>query len=146
MKLKCCLVNLQIKLHGNNNSIGFHSGVMFDNTKNYILTFDAKSEEASGSISVGISNSTDTELFLLDSGATIASKTVSSTYQSFSVTFNFAQAATDIASSASSVKTATPTMPEDTDNGINIVFYNNTNNKDASSILYVKNIKLEVVK
>lgn len=130
----------------NNNSIGFHSGVMFDNTKNYILTFDAKSEEASGSISVGISNSTDTELFLLDSGATIASKTVSSTYQSFSVTFNFAQTATDIASSASSVKTATPTMPEDTDNGINIVFYNNTNNKDASSILYVKNIKLEVVK
>lgn len=145
-EIKMLLMQGEKKAAWNNNSIGFHSGLMFDNTKNYILTFDAKSEEASGTISVGISNSTDTELFLLDSGATIASKTVSSTYQSFTVTFDFTQAATNIASSASSVTTATSTTSADTNSGINIVFYNNTNNKDASSILYVKNIKLEVVK
>lgn len=145
-EIKMLLMQGEKKAAWNNNSIGFHSGLMFDNTKNYILTFDAKSEEASGTISVGISNSTDTELFLLDSGATIASKTVSSTYQSFIVTFDFTQAATNIASSASSVTTATSTTSADTNSGINIVFYNNTNNKDASSILYVKNIKLNVVK
>lgn len=145
-EIKMLLMQGEKKAAWNNNSIGFHSGLMFDNTKNYILTFDAKSEEASGTISVGISNSTDTELFLLDSGATIASKTVSSTYQSFTVTFDFTQAATNIASSASSVTTATSTTSADTNSGINIVFYNNTNNKDASSILYVKNIKLNVVK
>lgn len=145
-EIKMLLMQGEKKAAWNNNSIGFHSGLMFDNTKNYILTFDAKSEEASGTISVGISNSTDTELFLLDSGATIASKTVSSTYQSFTVTFDFTQAATNIASSASGVTTATSTRSADTNSGINIVFYNNTNNKDASSILYVKNIKLNVVK
>ena len=145
-EIKMLLMQGEKKAAWNNNSIGFHSGLMFDNTKNYILTFDAKSEEASGTISVGISNSTDTELFLLDSGATIASKTVSSTYQSFTVTFDFTQAATNIASSAPSVTTATSTTSADTNSGINIVFYNNTNNKDASSILYVKNIKLNVVK
>lgn len=145
-EIKMLLMQGEKKAAWNNNSIGFHSGLMFDNTKNYILTFDAKSEEASGSISVGISNSTDMELFLLDTGATIASKTVSSTYQSFTVTFDFTQAATNIASSASSVTTATSTTSADTNSGINIVFYNNTNNKDASSILYVKNIKLNVVK
>lgn len=145
-EIKMLLMQGEKKAAWNNNSIGFHSGLMFDNSKNYILTFDAKSEEASGTISVGISNSTDTELFLLDSGATIASKTVSSTYQSFTVTFDFTQAATNIASSASSVTTATSTTSADTNSGINIVFYNNTNNKDASSILYVKNIKLNVVK
>lgn len=145
-EIKMSLMQYTSKATWNSNSIGFHSGVMFDNTKKYTLTFDARSEEASGSISVGISNSTDTELFLLDSGATIASKTVSGIYQSFTVTFDFTQAATNIASSASGVTTATPTTSEDTDSGINIVFYNNTNNEDASSILYVKNIKLEVVK
>lgn len=145
-EIKMLLMQGEKKAAWNNNSIGFHSGLMFDNTKNYILTFDAKSEEASGSISVGISNSTDMELFLLDTGATIASKTVSNTYQSFTLTFNFTQAATNIVSSASSVTTATSTTSADTNSGINIVFYNNTNNKDASSILYVKNIKLEVVK
>lgn len=133
-EIKMLLMQGEKKAAWNNNSIGFHSGLMFDNTKNYILTFDAKSEEASGTISVGISNSTDTELFLLDSGATIASKTVSSTYQSFTVTFDFTQAATNIASSAPSVTTATSTTSADTNSGINIVFYNNTNNKDASSI------------
>lgn len=145
-EIKMLLMQGEKKAAWNNNSIGFHSGLMFDNTKNYILTFDAKSEEASGSISVGISNSTDMKLFLLDTGATIASKTVSNTYQSFTLTFNFTQAATNIVSSASSVTTATSTTSADTNSGINIVFYNNTNNKDASSILYVKNIKLEVVK
>ena len=145
-EIKMLLMQGEKKAAWNNNSIGFHSGLMFDNTKNYILTFDAKSEEASGSISVGISNSTDMELFLLDTGATIASKTVSNTYQSFTLTFNFTQAATNIVSSASSVTTATSTTSADTNSGINIVFYNNTNNKDASSILYVKNIKLNVVK
>ena len=145
-EIKMLLMQGEKKAAWNNNSIGFHSGLMFDNTKNYILTFDAKSEEASGSISVGISNSTDMELFLLDTGATIASKTVSNTYQSFTLTFNFTQAATNIVSSASSVTTATSTISADTNSGINIVFYNNTNNKDASSILYVKNIKLNVVK
>lgn len=145
-EIKMLLMQGEKKAAWNNNSIGFHSGLMFDNTKNYILTFDAKSEEASGSISVGISNSTDMELFLLDTGATISSKTVSSTYQSFTVTFDFTQAATNIASSASGVTTATSTTSADTNSGINIVFYNNTNNKDASSILYVKNIKLNVVK
>lgn len=145
-EIKMLLMQGEKKAAWNNNSIGFHSGLMFDNTKNYILTFDAKSEEASGSISVGISNSTDMELFLLDTGATIASKTVSNTYQSFTLTFNFTQAATNIVSSASGVTTATSTTSADTNSGINIVFYNNTNNKDASSILYVKNIKLNVVK
>lgn len=145
-EIKMLLMQGEKKAAWNNNSIGFHSGLMFDNTKNYILTFDAKSEEASGSISVGISNSTDMELFLLDTGATIASKTVSNTYQSFTLTFNFTQAATNIVSSASSVTTPTSTTSADTNSGINIVFYNNTNNKDASSILYVKNIKLNVVK
>lgn len=145
-EIKMLLMQGEKKAAWNNNSIGFHSGLMFDNTKNYILTFDAKSEEASGSISVGISNSTDMELFLLDTGATIASKTVSNTYQSFTLTFNFTQAATNIVSSASGVTTATSTKSADTNSGINIVFYNNTNNKDASSILYVKNIKLNVVK
>lgn len=145
-EIKMLLMQGEKKAAWNNNSIGFHSGLMFDNTKNYILTFDAKSEEASGSISVGISNSTDMELFLLDTGATIASKTVSNTYQSFTLTFNFTQAATNIVSSASGVTKATSTTSADTNSGINIVFYNNTNNKDASSILYVKNIKLNVVK
>lgn len=110
------------------------------------MTFDAKSKETSGSISVGISNSTDTELFLLDSGATIATKTVSNTYQSFTITFKFTKAATNITSSAENVKTEVGTEQDDTKSGINIVFYNNTNNEDASSTLYLKNIKLEVVK
>lgn len=145
-EIKMLLMQGEKKAAWNNNSIGFHSSLMFDNTKNYILTFDAKSEEASGSISVEISNSTDMELFLLDTGATIASKTVSNTYQSFTLTFNFTQAATNIVSSASGVTKATSTTSADTNSGINIVFYNNTNNKDASSILYVKNIKLNVVK
>lgn len=140
------LSQYQSRAAWNSNSIGFHSGGMFDNTKSYTLTFDAKSLEASGSIAVGISNSTDTELFLLNTGATIFSKTVSNTYQTFTATFDFKQAATNIASSATSVTTAISTTSDDTDSGINIVFYNNTVNTETSSTLYVKNIKLEVVK
>lgn len=145
-EISMLLEKYESKASWNSNSIGFHSGAMFDNTRDYILTFDAKSKETSGSISVGISNSTDTELFLLDSGATIASKTVSNTYQSFTTTFKFTKAATNITSSAENVKTEVDTEQDDTKSGINIVFYNNTNNKDASSTLYLKNIKLEVVK
>lgn len=126
------------------NSIGYHSGLMFDNTQKYNLTFEAKSKEISGgSVGVGISNSTDTSLFCISTGdVTISPKTLTDSYQSISIIFDFAKKGD---SASSNTLTTSPTKSEDVKDGINIVFYNN-NSSGAENTIYVKNIKLEVVK
>lgn len=126
------------------NSIGYHSGLMFDNTQKYNLTFEAKSKEVSGgSVGVGISNSTDTSLFCISTGdVTISPKTLTDSYQSISIIFDFAKKGD---SASSNTLTTSPTTSDDVKDGINIVFYNN-NSSEAENTIYVKNIKLEVVK
>lgn len=126
------------------NSIGYHSGLMFDNTQKYNLTFEAKSKEVSGgSVGVGISNSTDTSLFCISTGdVTISPKTLTDSYQSISIIFDFAKKGD---SASSNTLTTSPTTSDDVKDGINIVFYNN-NSSGAENTIYVKNIKLEVVK
>lgn len=126
------------------NSIGYHSGLMFDNTQKYNLTFEAKSKEISGgSVGVGISNSTDTSLFCISTGdVTISPKTLTDSYQSISIIFDFAKKGD---SASSNTLTTSPTKSDDVKDGINIVFYNN-NSSGAENTIYVKNIKLEVVK
>lgn len=126
------------------NSIGYHSGLMFDNTQKYNLTFEAKSKEISGgSVGVGISNSTDTSLFCISTGdVTISPKTLTDSYQSISIIFDFAKKGD---SASSNTLTTSPTTSDDVKDGINIVFYNN-NSSGAENTIYVKNIKLEVVK
>lgn len=126
------------------NSIGYHSGLMFDNTQKYNLTFEAKSKEISGgSVGVGISNSTDTSLFCISTGdVTISPKTLTDSYQSISIIFDFAKKGD---SASSNTLTTSPTTSDDVKDGINIVFYNN-NSSGAENTIYVKNIKLNVVK
>ena len=75
---------------------------------------------------------------------------VSDEYTDFSFTFDFSQVSTATKGAFGNGDTHSSATLSDTDGGINIVFYNNTDvtkNKDkGSSIIYVKNIKLDVVK
>lgn len=135
----------------NNNSIGYHSNLKFDYTKKYKLSFDVKSKESSGSIGVGIANSTDTKLFCKeDLSGTIFTKTINSTYQTVTQTFDFTNCSTSTRGSFAEGESYESSTNVDTDNGINIVFYNNTNTGNngikTSSTLYIKNIKLEIIK
>lgn len=135
----------------NNNSIGYHSNLKFDYTKKYKLSFEAKSNESSGNIGVGIANSTDTKLFCKeDLTGTIFLKALSNKYQTVSQIFDFTTCSNSIKSTFAEGDTKDSSTNIDTDSGINIVFYNNTNTGDkgikTSSTLYIKNIKLEIIK
>lgn len=144
-----------IRATWNNNSIGFHSGLKFDFTKKYTLTFKARAvgERTDNNIGLGISSSDDKKLFCKsDLSGTVFTKAVavSDEYTDFSFTFDFSQVSTATKGAFGNDDTYSSATLSDTDGGINIVFYNNTDvtkNKDkGSSIIYVKNIKLEVVK
>lgn len=144
-----------IRATWNNNSIGFHSGLKFDSTKKYTLTFKARAagERTDNNIGLGISSSDDKKLFCKsDLSGTVFTKAVavSDEYTDFSFTFDFSQVSTATKGAFGNDDTHSSATLSDTDGGINIVFYNNTDvtkNKDkGSSIIYVKNIKLEVVK
>lgn len=144
-----------IRATWNNNSIGFHSGLKFDSTKKYTLTFKARAagERTDNNIGLGISSSDDKKLFCKsDLSGTVFTKAVavSDEYTDFSFTFDFSQVSTATKGAFGNGDTHSSATLSDTDGGINIVFYNNTDvtkNKDkGSSIIYVKNIKLEVVK
>lgn len=139
----------------NNNSIGFHSGLKFDFTKKYTLAFKARAagERTDNNIGLGISSSDDKKLFCKsDLSGTVFTKAVavSDEYTDFSFTFDFSQVSTATKGAFGNDDTYSSATLSDTDGGINIVFYNNTdvtkNTDKGSSIIYVKNIKLEVVK
>lgn len=143
------------RAYWNANSIGFHSGLKFDSTKKYTLTFEARAEgnRTNNNIGAGISNSDDDKVFcksdlkgtLYTGGVTVATE-----YKSYTVTFDFSKVATVTKGTFAKGETYSSATSSDTDEGINIVFYNNTDvTKETdmgSSIIYVKNIKLEVVK
>lgn len=143
------------RAYWNANSIGFHSGLKFDSTKKYTLTFEARAEgnRTNNNIGAGISNSDDDKVFcksdlkgtLYTGGVTVATE-----YKSYTVTFDFSKVATVTKGTFAEEETYSSATSSDTDEGINIVFYNNTDvTKETdmgSSIIYVKNIKLEVVK
>lgn len=143
------------RAYWNANSIGFHSGLKFDSTKKYTLTFEARAEgnRTNNNIGAGISNSDDDKVFcksdlkgtLYTGGVTVATE-----YKSYTVTFDFSKVATVTKGTFAEGETYSSATSSDTDEGINIVFYNNTDvTKETdmgSSIIYVKNIKLEVVK
>lgn len=143
------------RAYWNANSIGFHSGLKFDYTKKYTLTFEARAEgnRTNNNIGAGISNSDDDKVFcksdlkgtLYTGGVTVATE-----YKSYTVTFDFSKVATVTKGTFAEGETYSSATSSDTDEGINIVFYNNTDvTKETdmgSSIIYVKNIKLEVVK
>lgn len=150
-EISMCLSQGETRATWNNNSIGYHSNLKFDCTKKYKLSFDVKSNESSGSIGVGIANSTDTKLFCKeDLSGTIFTKTINSTYQTVTQTFDFTNCSTSTRGSFADGESYESSTNVDTDNGINIVFYNNTNTGDkgikTSSTLYIKNIKLEIIK
>ena len=139
----------------NNNSIGFHSGLKFDSTKKYTLTFEARAEgsRTANGIGVGISNSDDNKVFCksdLKGTLYTSGVTVSEEYKSYTVTFDFSKVATVTKGTFAEGETYSSATSSDTDEGINIVFYNNTDvtkeTDKGNSIIYVKNIKLEVVK
>lgn len=145
------LLQGETKATWNNNSIGYHSNLKFDYTKKYKLSFEAKSNESSGNIGVGIANSTDTKLFCKeDLTGTIFLKALSNKYQTVSQIFDFTTCSNLIKSTFAEGDTKDSSTNIDTDSGINIVFYNNTNTGDkgikTSSTLYIKNIKLEIIK
>lgn len=132
----------------NSNSIGYHSGMMFDCTKKYTLTFNARcaGEESGNNLGVVILNTADEAAFCkADLSGTLYTAGINNTDKSYSVTFDFGQKSTTVATSGI---TPSPTSSVDTNGGINIIFFNNTNTKNTgvASTLYVKNIKLEVVK
>ena len=132
----------------NSNSLGYHSGKMFDYTKKYTLTFNARcaGEESGNNLGVVILNTDDVAAFCKgDLSGTLYTAGINNTDKSYSVTFDFGQKSTSVATSGI---TYSPTSSDDTNGGINIVFFNNTNTKNTgvASTLYVKNIKLEVVK
>jgi len=132
----------------NSNSLGYHSGKMFDYTKKYTLTFNARcaGEESGNNLGVVILNTDDVAAFCKgDLSGTLYTAGINNTDKSYSVTFDFGQKSTSVATSGI---TYSPTSSDDTKGGINIVFFNNTNTKNTgvASTLYVKNIKLEVVK
>lgn len=132
----------------NSNSIGYHSGMMFDYTKKYTLTFNARcaGEESGNNLGVVILNTADEAAFCKgDLSGTLYTAGINNTDKSYSVTFDFGQKSTTVATSGI---TPSPTSSVDTNGGINIIFFNNTNTKNTgvASTLYVKNIKLEVVK
>lgn len=132
----------------NSNSLGYHSGKMFDYTKKYTLTFNARcaGEESGNNLGVVILNTDDEAAFCKgDLSGTLYTAGINNTDKSYSVTFDFGQKSTSVATSGI---TPSPTSSDDTKGGINIVFFNNTNteNTKVTSTLYVKNIKLEVVK
>lgn len=143
------------RAYWNANSIGFHSGLKFDSTKKYTLTFEARAEgnRTNNNIGAGISNPDDDKVFcksdlkgtLYTGGVTVATE-----YKSYTVTFDFSKVATVTKGTFAEGETYSSATSSDTDEGINIVFYNNTDvTKETdmgSSIIYVKNIKLEVVK
>lgn len=143
-----------IRATWNNNSIGFHSGLKFDFTKKYTLTFEARAEgeRTDNNIGLGISSSDDKKLFCKsDLSGTVFTKAVavSDEYTDFSFTFDFSQVSTATKGAFGNDDTYSPATLSDTDEGINIVFYNNTDvTKETDmgrSIIYVKNIKLEIV-
>lgn len=132
----------------NSNSLGYHSGMMFDCTKKYTLTFNARcaGEESGNNLGVVILNTDDEAAFCKgDLSGTLYTAGINNTDKSYSVTFDFGQKSTSVATSGI---TPSPTSSDDTKGGINIVFFNNTNTKNTkvTSTLYIKNIKLEVVK
>lgn len=132
----------------NSNSVGYHSGMMFDCTKKYTLTFNARcaGEESGNNLGVVILNTDDEAAFCKgDLSGTLYTAGINNTDKSYSVTFDFGQKSTSVATSGI---TPSPTSSDDTKGGINIVFFNNTNteNTKVTSTLYIKNIKLEVVK
>lgn len=132
----------------NSNSVGYHSGMMFDCTKKYTLTFNARcaGEESGNNLGVVILNTDDEAAFCKgDLSGTLYTAGINNTDKSYSVTFDFGQKSTSVATSGI---TPSPTRSDDTKGGINIVFFNNTNteNTKVTSTLYIKNIKLEVVK
>lgn len=132
----------------NSNSVGYHSGMMFDCTKKYTLTFNARcaGEESGNNLGVVILNTDDEAAFCKgDLSGTLYTAGINNTDKSYSVTFDFGQKSTFVATSGI---TPSPTSSDDTKGGINIVFFNNTNTKNTkvTSTLYIKNIKLEVVK
>lgn len=132
----------------NSNSLGYHSGKMFDYTKKYTLTFNARcaGEESGNNLGVVILNTDDEAAFCKgDLSGTLYTAGINNTDKSYSVTFDFGQKSTSVATSGI---TPSPTSSDDTKGGINIVFFNNTNteNTKVTSTLYIKNIKLEVVK
>lgn len=144
-----------IRATWNNNSIGFHSGLKFDSTKKYTLTFEARAEgsRTANGIGVGISNSDDNKVFCksdLKGTLYTSGVTVSEEYKSYTVTFDFSKVATVTKGTFAEGETYSSATSSDTDEGINIVFYNNTDvtkeTDKGNSIIYVKNIKLEVVK
>lgn len=142
------------RAYWNANSIGFHSGLKFDSTKKYTLTFEARAEgnRTNNNIGAGISNSDDNKVFcksdlkgtLYTGGVTVATE-----YKSYTVTFDFSKVATVTKGTFAEGETYSSATSTDTDEGINIVFYNNTDvTKETdmgTSIIYVKNIKLEIV-
>lgn len=132
----------------NSNSVGYHSGMMFDCTKKYTLTFNARcaGEESGNNLGVVILNTDDEAAFCKgDLSGTLYTAGINNTDKSYSVTFDFGQKSTSVSTSGI---TPSPTSSDDTKGGINIVFFNNTNTKNTkvTSTLYIKNIKLEVVK
>ena len=132
----------------NSNSVGYHSGMMFDCTKKYTLTFNARcaGEESGNNLGVVILNTDDEAAFCKgDLSGTLYTAGINNTDKSYSVTFDFGQKSTSVATSGI---TPSPTRSDDTKGGINIVFFNNTNteNTKVTSTLYIKNIKLEVIK
>ena len=121
---------------------------LFDYTKKYTLTFNARcaGEESGNNLGVVILNTDDVAAFCKgDLSGTLYTAGINNTDKSYSVTFDFGQKSTSVATSGI---TYSPTSSDDTNGGINIVFFNNTNTKNTgvASTLYVKNIKLEVVK
>lgn len=136
-------LNSATSAYWNTNSIGYHSELKFDVTK-YRLSFQAKAGgDKTSKLGVGISSSNDDKLFCIESNATIYSKQLTTDYVSYEAVFDFSKSATKASSGA---LTPESTSLEDVLQGINIVFYNSSATDQVPNTLYVKNIKLEVVK
>lgn len=152
-ELSMTLLQGEARATWNSNSIGYHSGAKFDHTKKYTLTFTARAEntESGNNIGVALLNSSDTKLFCKDDlTGTLHTGGVTNTEKTYAFTFDFSQSSTAAKATFDKEKGegGSATTEDEAAGGINIVFFNNTNTKSMSSAstLYVKDVKLNMVK
>lgn len=142
----------------NNSSIVYHHIGKYETTT-YILTFQAKSSSTSGSYGVGISCADDSKFFLIGKVAsetfeswerTVTTGVPTTEYTTYTVKFNFAKGYPEGKSSnvvlenpSGSQVQAVDITEADVQNGINIYFYNYSQEKEATNKLYIKDINLK---
>ena len=141
----------------NNSSIVYHHTGKYETTT-YILTFQAKSSSTSGSYGVGISCADDSKFFLIGKVAsetfeswerTVTTGVPTTEYTTYTVKLNFAKGYPEGKSSnvvlenpSGSQVQAVDITEADVQNGINIYFYNYSQEK-ATNKLYIKDINLK---